>query len=154
MVCQAPLLPTKGPAFRFYFYLLFLQPISTSKRLTCPLLIPKWIVSTKRSISASLAASPQRLPVLTLGYCFSEISAEEGILSSNAPTAHATSQLWSPAHLALSVAFASRRLGQGGADCMLAVTRILDSFQGGSQTTFSFSLFFLSRLFSLALYAK
>ena len=93
LVCQAPLLPTKGPAFRFYFYLLFLQPISTSKRLTCPLLKPKWIVSTKRSISASPAASHQRLPVLTLGYCFSEISAEEGILSSNAPTAHATSQL-------------------------------------------------------------
>ena len=90
--------------------------------------------------------------MLTLGYCFSEISAEEGILSSNAPTAHATSQLSSPAHLALSVAFASRRLRQGGADLVAAVTRILDSFQGGSQTTFSFSPFFLSRSSSPALH--
>jgi len=37
LVCQAPLLPTKGPVFRFYFCLYFLQPVSTNERLICPL---------------------------------------------------------------------------------------------------------------------
>ena len=37
LVCQAPLQPTKGPVFRFYFCLYFLQPVSTNKRLICPL---------------------------------------------------------------------------------------------------------------------